>query len=53
MVTMVMVLDTVGLDSSSVGVILSIDWLLDRYFPMFRFIEFLYRTRNFIKLDGK
>lgn len=31
MVTMVMVLDTVGLPSNSVGVILSIDWLLDRF----------------------
>lgn len=31
LVTMVMVLDTVGLPSDSVAIILSVDWLLDRF----------------------
>ncbi len=30
LVTMVMVLDTVGLPSDDIGFILAIDWLLDR-----------------------
>ena len=31
LITMVMVLDTVGLPSDSVALILSVDWLLDRF----------------------
>jgi len=31
LVTMVMVLDTVGLPSDDVGLILAVDWLLDRF----------------------
>ncbi len=31
LVTMVMVLDTVGLPSDDIALILAIDWLLDRY----------------------
>ena len=32
LVTMVMVLDTVGLPAEDVTIILAVDWLLDRYF---------------------
>ena len=31
LVTMAMVLDTVGIDSTHIGIILSVDWFLDRY----------------------
>ena len=33
LVTMVMVLDTVGLPAEDVTIILAVDWLLDRYTP--------------------
>ena len=34
MVTMVMVLQTVGLPTADIGLLLTLDWLLDRYFKM-------------------
>ena len=44
LVTMVMVLDTVGLPAEDVTLILAVDWLLDRYVPfrpIFRFSLFI------------
>lgn len=34
MVTMVMVLQTVGLPTADIGLLLTLDWLLDRYFTI-------------------
>ena len=42
LVTMIMVLDTVGLPAEDVALILAVDWLLDR----FRSVEMLPQIRN-------
>ena len=50
LVTMVMVLDTVGLPAEDVTLILAVDWLLDRYvisnFPALFSIQFVYILRK-------
>ena len=48
LVTMVMVLDTVGLPAEDVTLILAVDWLLDRYVP-FQIFQFVYKQMSCIK----
>ena len=47
LVTMVMVLDTVGLPAEDVTLILAVDWLLDRYVP-FQIFQF-YKQMSCVK----
>ena len=48
LVTMVMVLDTVGLPAEDVTLILAVDWLLDRYVP-FQIFQFVYKQMSCVK----
>ena len=48
LVTMVMVLDTVGLPAEDVTLILAVDWLLDRYVP-FQNFQFDYKQMSCVK----
>ena len=49
LVTMVMVLDTVGLPAEDVTLILAVDWLLDRYVP-FQIFQFVCKQMSCVKM---